>query len=89
MTVFKYEVPIVESFELSLPWRAEVLCVQEQRGKAFVWVLVEERNTPEPRRFRMYGTGQPIEREGDNYVGTFQMQGGAFVWHLFEEAPRD
>jgi hypothetical protein len=37
----------------------------------------------QPRRFRVYGTGQPIE-EPCQYVGTAFDADGALVWHLME-----
>lgn len=38
------------------------------------------------RVFVMRGTGHRFTGEEGRYVGTFQLDGGAFVGHLFEEA---
>jgi hypothetical protein len=32
----------------------------------------------------MYGTGHDMPDDPGQYVGTFQMHGGALVFHLFE-----
>ena len=48
-----------------------------------VWALVDSDNPPEPRRFRIFGTGHPLPR-GARHVGTYGDVGGPFVWHVFE-----
>ena len=36
------------------------------------------------RTFEMYGTGHPMPANPGEYVETFQMDGGALVWHVFD-----
>ena len=74
---------------ISMPPEAEVLTMQLQNDKPTIWVMFDERNTTRrvERRFRIFGTSNPIELETGKrrkYIGTFQMYGGRFVWHLFE-----
>lgn len=98
MTIWKYEIPLKDSFKLELPKDAVIL-----HGEAFfIWALVDTEAEKEIRRFRIYGTGQEIERPKlESRVKIYQ--GGvpvqnlgslryvvtifdhAFVWHLFEE----
>jgi len=89
-TIYKYEVPILALFQLYLPKEAVILSFQCQNGMPCVWVMVETAHINEDRRFRLYGTGHPIENipkdTGLHYIGTTQQsQTPALVWHLFEE----
>ena len=65
--------------------RARVLCLQTQQGSPYIWALVDPSRNAEPRRFLLSETGQPINTGKTlSYVGTFQLEGGAVVNHLFE-----
>src|SRR5262245_16240690 len=73
---------------LDMPEGARPLCVQIQDNMPCVWALVDPGNPKRPRRFRLAGTGHPIEPEDvGRYVGTFQMQNGELVFHLFDLEP--
>jgi serine/threonine protein kinase len=88
-TVYKYPVKgnavFGEGFTIDLPAGAQVLCVQVQNGSPYIWVLVNPIRKPMPRRFLLCGTGLPMSG-GDSfsYVGTFQLEDGGWVYHLFE-----
>ncbi|GAH63526.1 unnamed protein product [marine sediment metagenome] len=86
MRIWKWPLQTEGAFELEMPLGATALTVQMQGEQACLWALVEEGRPKEIRRFRMYGTGHPILCPPGAYVGTFQLLGGAFVGHLFEEA---
>ena len=88
ITIWKYEINEPE-VTLMIPENAKVLDVQLQQGSPTpcIWVAVDTENILVERRFRIYGTGHPMDFKhagaaGVHYVGTFQLQG--FVWHLFE-----
>lgn len=86
-TIYKYEVPIEDEFVVELPESAKILCVQVQHGEPFFWALVDTANQPERRRFSLRGTGHVLDEylvESANYVGSFQLRGGALVFHLFD-----
>ena len=87
--IYKYPVRIDDVQTIDLPQGAEVLSVQVQEGSPYIWACVNPSAKSEPRQFRLYGTGHPIE--GDyllKFVGTFQLFGGRLVYHLFEEVER-
>jgi len=70
---------------ISMPAKAEILCVQAQNGKPCIWAMVDIEADKDERTFHIYGTGHPVET-GANliYIGTFQQNNGVFVFHLFE-----
>jgi len=80
--VWKFSLPATGTFELEMPVGARVLAVQTQNHSPFMWALVDPDAPKEQRRFRIVGTGHPAHDEP--YLGTFQLQGGSFVFHLFE-----
>ena len=88
-TVFKYKIEVVDRPTVDMPRNGKILHVGEQGhdNQLFVWALV---NTEEPmvtRRFRIFGTGHPVEVDGrGQFIGTVQMKVG-LVWHVFEEHP--
>ncbi len=87
--IFKYPVSLTDDVVVEMPESAEVLGVQVQQGKAVMWALVDPDASAIARRFRLVGTGHPIngqERYQLRYVGTFQLAEGSLVFHLFEVA---
>lgn len=87
LTVYKYDVPIEDSFRLKLPRTGKFLAFQAQSGRPQIWMLVDPNDDRKlDHEFRLAGTGHPIEEPESDliYRGTCQMQDGALVWHLFE-----
>ena len=82
--VFKYPIPMKDRFDLALPTGAQVLTVQTQRGEPHLWALVHPGLPPETRSFHLYGTGHPVDHAPLRYVGTFQLEDGRLVFHVFE-----
>ena len=86
--IYKYLVPLTADFRLSLPPLAQVLSVQMQNGSPQMWVLQDANlaNSTQERRFMVIGTGHqiPDNLSSVHHLGTFQMNDGVFVWHVFE-----
>lgn len=72
--------------EIEMPRNAKVLTVQVQKEIPCIWAIVEPQEKKETRKFRLLGTGHefdiPIAQV--KYIGTFQLQSGGFIGHLFE-----
>jgi len=100
--VYKYPVELTDEFSVTLPRVSHILTVQVQDGKPFMWIK-HTLNTTKivQRRFRLAGTGHPIdEPKSPNgqmtgslsgpahwwYIGSFQLEGGRLVFHLFVES---
>jgi hypothetical protein len=86
--VHKYSFPTIDSFSLMLPDGAKILMVAPQSGidssiGAYLWAEVNPDASPIRRKFRLFGTGHPIENDSLVYVGSYQHD--IFVWHLYEE----
>jgi hypothetical protein len=82
ITIYKYEIPVTDEFEIELPENATVLCVQIQNGKPYIWVHLFDGGKKEKVKFKIFGTGHELPIADDyEYVGTFQVP--PYVWHLF------
>ena len=89
LTVHKYKIPKPKkavAFSIDLPKGAKILTVQSQNNKPQIWILLNSaRDLTETRNFFVMVTGGLIMEEKElNYVGTFQMDEGNFVGHVFE-----
>ena len=70
--------------EVQMPRDAQILTMELQHGTPCIWARVDPTQEMVTRTFVMYGTGHPINDGALEYVGTFQLEGGNFVFHVFE-----
>ncbi len=82
-TIWKYPVTAGRWTQI-MPVDAEILSVQVQHKEVQMWVLVDPDAITEAREFDVYGTGHLIPESSGKFIGTFQIEGGALVFHLFE-----
>lgn len=85
--IWKFEVPIGDRFEITMPRLARILTLDVQNDAPCLWALVVPTNAKAPRRFLGVGTGHPITFDlgGAGYIGTAVLMGGSFVYHVFED----
>ena len=86
-TIWKYKLTNSSRQTLFLPKGAKILTVQVQNIEVVLWVLVNPDNETEERIIIMFGTGNPIDtifNEKIAYIGTFQINNGNLVYHVFE-----
>lgn len=83
--IWKYEIEPTDVQQIELPIGAEILCVQTQFDKPCIWALVDPKQELEPIGVFTYGTGHPIPTEPykHKYIGTYQLEGGSLVFHVF------
>lgn len=83
-TIFKYAVEISEDFTVQAPEGAEWLSVQVQGGEVQIWARVNTIRPAAEYRFGVHGTGHELNdfTARAPHIGTFQLEGGALVFHL-------
>lgn len=84
--VWKYQITPGRN-EIELPKDAQILAVQTQYGNPCLWVLVNPKAAKETRYFDVFGTGHDIPYDMGterHYIGTFQLENGHLIFHLFE-----
>jgi len=82
-TIWKFPLQVTDKQQVEMPQGAEILCVQVQHGTPCLWALVDAEQGPVKRVIYVYGTGHPFTNQG-TYVGTFQVHGGALIFHVFD-----
>lgn len=87
-SIWKVNLAVADQQLVHLPEGAEVLSVQVQGGVPTVWFKCDTEREPVGRTFFMYGTGHQLPEEPGRFIGTFQLHGGALVFHLFEREGR-
>ena len=91
-TIWKFELKIQDAQQIEIPKGAIILTVQIQFNTPCLWAKVDPKAPKENRTIKMYRTGHPIsvskteEFSGyeTTYLGTFQVDGGDYVFHVFE-----
>lgn len=84
-SVWKYTVPVTDVFTLNIPVGSTVLSVAVQGRDVNLWAEVDTSKPTVARRFRVAGTGHAIPAdESRRFIGTFLLQDGLLVFHLFE-----
>ncbi len=83
-TIWKYQLEVEKNQTLVMPEGAEILTVQLQYETACIWAVVDPEAKSVPRTFELIGTGHDFKLQNYLYIGTFQVDGGNFIFHLFE-----
>lgn len=87
MRIWKYPLAVADVQEHFMPEGAKLLDAQLQHGEPQLWALVDEKAKVGRRKIAIYGTGNPIPDAPDApgaYVASFQIGGGALVFHVFD-----
>ena len=83
--VWKYSLVVTDTQVIEMPLGAEILTVQLQGKALCLWARVITSRAPEKRTIAIYGTGHEMFAGVDHaYIGTFQVDEGALVFHVFE-----
>ena len=85
-TIYKYPLQLTDEQEIHMPKGAKILTIQTQKGYPCLWVQVDDKQPQTPRTIITRGTGHPIPDSTLLYLGTYQLDGGALIFHVFEAA---
>lgn len=86
-TIWKFTLEVSDMQKVIMPIGAEILAVQAQNEIPCLWALVDPDAEKEIRYIEIFGTGHPVNIGmgiSRKYISTFQLQGGALVFHSFE-----
>lgn len=83
--VYKYVLsPLADRVTLLMPAGAEPLSVMVQGSQICIWARVKLGRPTVGTTFRIAGTGHNLEEDVGKHVGSFQLENGALVFHVFE-----
>ena len=83
MTIWKFSLKTVDEQFITVPVINRPLCVQVQDITPCLWMIVDPDSECIKARVRIFGTGHPGVTSDMDYVGTYQVSGGALVFHVF------
>jgi hypothetical protein len=85
--IFKYTLKTADSQVVILPKGSEILTIQTQFNEPQLWALVNPKEVKEERYIEIFGTGHEINFDMGTerkYISTYQLDGGNYVFHVFE-----
>lgn len=85
--IFKYQMPVLESFSMELPAGAQIIRMQDQGGMFWLWAVVDTEAPTETRNFMAFKTGAAMPRDVNlQYVGFcavfVQMELGLYIFEV-------
>lgn len=86
-TIFKFQLQVLDTQFIWIHKNAEILSVQNQNEIPCMWALVNPTEEREEKCLEIFGTGHDVHCDigvDRKFIGTFQMEGGSLVFHLFE-----
>jgi len=88
-TIYKYQIETADVQTIEMPAGAKILCLQMQQGKPCIWVQCKHDNPLVKHVVTTYGTGHEMRPFSGDYVGTYQLNNGDLVFHVFERIAID
>lgn len=85
ITIHKHAVFLGDTFTIELPEGSTFLSLQIQHGKPQMWFRVDDSRPMRRQVFGVCGTGSEIPPQVSSapFLGTFQMEGGSLILHVF------
>lgn len=83
-TIYKYTLQNKDQQTIKMPYRSEILSLQVQNGEPCIWAKVDTSDEYEDKEFLIFGTGHHLPENPMNFIGTYQLDNGRFVFHVFE-----
>lgn len=78
-----WKFPIQPGRGVEMPVGAEIISMQTQKGVPTLWAIVDPANSLEKVNIHVAGTGHNLPDNIERFIGTFQIDDGAFVFHVF------
>jgi hypothetical protein len=83
--VWKFPLDVADVQDVSIPKGAQLLTVQSQGTNVCLWAFCDPGAEKVKRYICILGTGHEAPDYGAlNYISTFELHGGALVFHAFE-----
>lgn len=82
--VYKFPLRVLEVQEVPIKGLVQPLTVQVQHGAPHLWAMVDTEDALYTRIVLVtVGTGHDLPDQPGSYLGTYQLDGGSFVGHVF------
>lgn len=68
-TIWKYQIPVLEDFNISLPKGAEIIRFDNEEGKLWLWAIVNPDSPTEERRLLAFKTCAEMPDKSLKFLG--------------------
>jgi hypothetical protein len=82
--VWKYPLKVEDKQWVELPRGAKILSVDVQNGTPCLWAQVDTEAVTDRILIVTHGTGHPMKSNNMQFIGTYQLEGGSFIGHVFK-----
>jgi len=85
--IWKYTLQVGHT-SIKIPEGYQILSVQAQCNKPCLWALVDPKAQKKEVVFKTFGTGHTLPAEETSnikFIGTYQLDNGVFVAHVFQQ----
>jgi len=82
--IYKYQIFPGDMQVLEIPQDSKILCVQTQGGEPQMWVQQYTEGSLTQKEIYIIPTGATFDADDKKYIGTFQLNGGTLVFHVYE-----
>jgi hypothetical protein len=83
-TIYKVSLKTTDEQFVQIARGAKLLTVQMQHGGPQLWFECDTNAVMGSRRIAIYGTGHQMLPQPQKYVGTYQLDNGALVFHVYD-----
>lgn len=83
--IYKYQIPVRDRVGIAVPGLIKWLFVAVQRETPCIWALVDTDEPIQRHLLHVRGTGHPFDGTEGEHLGSFLLDGGALVFHVFAE----
>lgn len=83
--IWKVDLALKDVQVLNMPEAAVVLACAVQHGIPRLWFRTPDDEPSVARTFFMHGTGHEVDYYAGRHVGTFQVDDGHLIFHVFEQ----
>jgi hypothetical protein len=93
-TIYKYNIFTLDEQTIDVPilngcvnFKGQFLKIDAQYEIPCLWCLVDDETEERPVKIRVVGTGRPMPRylKKEDYLGSYQLDDGLYVFHVFWE----
>ncbi|WP_185246652.1 hypothetical protein [Chryseobacterium bernardetii] len=82
--IYKYQLKTTDQQTITMPVGSTIISLQIQNGIPCIWAEVDTLQNVGDRTFVTFGTGHPLPENPLVYVGTYQLEEGNLIFHVYE-----
>jgi len=87
-SIWKFPVETTDNQEIRMPAGAKILSIQTQSNSPCICAEVDTNAPKESRFIDIYSTKDTLPNNPGQYLGTYQLNDGMSIFHVYERNPK-